>query len=524
VSASVFFSYSHEDEAQRDRLEKHLALLRREGLIETWYDRRILPGDDFAQEIDGAINRADIILLLVSASFIASEYCYSIEMARAMERHGEGSAVVIPVILRPCHWTPAPFGKLQGLPKDAKPISQWAEVDEGCTDVAIQLRKLLISRAEGWGHHRPGVGHPSIGHKQPVSLDIEVLDKTPTLGDSAASYSPADANATPAQSSKPTNVSTPSAKGPRVFLSFGWEDKVVATAIAERLNAEGIEVWFAEWEVFYGESLRRRIDEGLATSTHFLVLLSSTSVKKAWVNEEIDAAFFSYLDGKMRLIPLRLNLGVANLPPLLRGKLSPEIDANALDVSQLRNDILGVSRRPPLGSPTAAADPQGSTELSTAGNLIAKLFVEQSKTGRKFDPQFKMPDLQAATGLSKDDIQDVLEELGSHLSFHPYSGGATVRANPSLFAAYDSWWMPWNPKDDALRLAADLMNDVDFPSSPEKIAVRYGWTPRRLNPAMTYLKQEGAVEISDSGMGGDFVAFRIRATDATRRFLKFRSS
>ena len=200
MPAVLFFSYSHEDEAQRDRLEKHLALLQREGLIETWHDRRILPGDDFARQIDEGINRADIILLLVSASFIASEYCYSIEMTRAMERHREGAAVVVPVILRPCLWTPAPFGMLQGVPKDAKPISQWADVDEGYTNVAVQLRALLKSRAEGWGHHRPGVGHPSVGHR-PVSPDINAADAAKALAGSALQDVPSGAHITLPRSS-----------------------------------------------------------------------------------------------------------------------------------------------------------------------------------------------------------------------------------------------------------------------------------------------------------------------------------
>lgn len=176
MTASVFFSYSHDDEIQRDRLEKHLALLRHQGLIEAWHDRRIAPGDDFAREIDDAINEADIILLLVSASFIASKYCYSIEMTRAMVRHEERSATVIPVILKPCDWTSAPFGKLQALPRNAKPISQWADADEGYADIAGQLRTLLESRADGWGHARPGVGRPTIGH----------VPKIPTAGSASA--------------------------------------------------------------------------------------------------------------------------------------------------------------------------------------------------------------------------------------------------------------------------------------------------------------------------------------------------
>jgi hypothetical protein len=118
--AKVFFSYSHVDEALRDRLEIHLSLLKRQGLIESWHDRRITAGSDLDASISKNLEEADVILLLVSADFIASEYCYSREMTRALERHWEDSARVIPVILQPCDWYGAPFGKLLAAPKDGK--------------------------------------------------------------------------------------------------------------------------------------------------------------------------------------------------------------------------------------------------------------------------------------------------------------------------------------------------------------------------------------------------------------------
>ena len=121
--AVLFFSYSHKDEALRDKLEVHLAMLKRQGVIETWHDRRIVAGDEFAGRIGEELERADIVLLLVSPDFLASDYCYDIEMARAMERHEAGETRVMPVLLRPCDWRDAPFGKLNATPKDGKPVS-----------------------------------------------------------------------------------------------------------------------------------------------------------------------------------------------------------------------------------------------------------------------------------------------------------------------------------------------------------------------------------------------------------------
>lgn len=141
--ASVFFSYSHKDEALRDQLESHLALLKNQGLIEAWHDRRIVAGDDVDDAILGELETADIILLLVSSDFISSPYCYSREMARAMERHEAGEARVIPVILRHCVWHAAPFGKLLAAPRDGKPVTSWPDRDEALADVAKQVAKAV---------------------------------------------------------------------------------------------------------------------------------------------------------------------------------------------------------------------------------------------------------------------------------------------------------------------------------------------------------------------------------------------
>ncbi len=100
----VFFSYSHVDEALRDKLAEHLSLLRRTDVISEWHDRKITGGKELGDEINKNLNDADIVLLLASSSFIASDYCYEKEMTRALERHKQGEARVIQIILRPCDW------------------------------------------------------------------------------------------------------------------------------------------------------------------------------------------------------------------------------------------------------------------------------------------------------------------------------------------------------------------------------------------------------------------------------------
>lgn len=144
--AVLFFSYSHKDEALRDKLEVHLAMLRRQGVIETWHDRRIVAGDEFAGRIGEELERADIILLLVSPDFLASDYCYDIEMTRAMERHEAREVRVIPVVLRPCDWHGAPFGKLNAAPQDGKPVSTWPDLDEAFLDIVRAIKGAADAR------------------------------------------------------------------------------------------------------------------------------------------------------------------------------------------------------------------------------------------------------------------------------------------------------------------------------------------------------------------------------------------
>jgi len=142
-AVSMFLSYAHEDEDLLRELEAHLSPLKRLGLVSTWYDRQILPSTNWSEEIDEHLEQASIILLLVSSSFIASDYCYEKEMARALERHHAGQARVLPIILRPVDFTGAPFAALQALPTDARPITIWSNRDQAFMDVVAGIRRTI---------------------------------------------------------------------------------------------------------------------------------------------------------------------------------------------------------------------------------------------------------------------------------------------------------------------------------------------------------------------------------------------
>lgn len=139
----LFYVYSRKDDALRKRLDTHLSTLKREDLISTWYDQEVIPGSLWEREISKHLNNADVILLLISSDFIASDYCYGIEMQRALERHAAGEAIVIPIILRPTDWTQAPFAKLEALPTNGKPITTWSNRDAALAHVVQGIRKTI---------------------------------------------------------------------------------------------------------------------------------------------------------------------------------------------------------------------------------------------------------------------------------------------------------------------------------------------------------------------------------------------
>ncbi len=139
----VFISYSHKDSEALERLHTHLALLRSEGLIDTWYDRQILAGGRIDAEIDRELESCELFLMLVSPDFLASDYCVNLEMRRALERHRDDSAHVVPIIVEPCDWLSSELRELKALPRDGKPISEWTNPNSAYLDVVRELRRIL---------------------------------------------------------------------------------------------------------------------------------------------------------------------------------------------------------------------------------------------------------------------------------------------------------------------------------------------------------------------------------------------
>lgn len=173
---TVFFSYSHKDEDLRDKLATHLKLMERTNVIDAWHDRAIPTGSEWDKAIKTELLQADIILLLISADFLASNYIWDVEVKTAMERHEAREAVVIPIVLRDCDWFDAPFGKLQGLPKDAKPVTSHSNMDEAFTFITRKIKRTAKDIRAGKSIEKEVENTPAT---PPDKADIPAVSSSP---------------------------------------------------------------------------------------------------------------------------------------------------------------------------------------------------------------------------------------------------------------------------------------------------------------------------------------------------------
>lgn len=172
MAARVFISYAHKDEPLLQELAAQLKILERNGLIEHWHDRKIIPGEAWDERIKAELEAADIILLLVSHDFINSDYCWGVEIARAIARHDAKTACVIPIVLRDCLWQDAPFAKIQGLPKDMRPVVDWPSRDAAFADVARGIKRAVTELAARRTGKAPS---DSSGASEPGASDVAGL-------------------------------------------------------------------------------------------------------------------------------------------------------------------------------------------------------------------------------------------------------------------------------------------------------------------------------------------------------------
>ena len=312
---------------------------------------------------------------------------------------------------------------------------------------------------------------------------------------------------------------------PVAFLCHASEDKGPVRALAEGLMFRGVDVFFDEWAIGPGDSIRQRIDHGLGRCTHFVAVLTSTSLRKPWVNLELDAGLVRRVEGQARFIPLRMGLPVSELPPLLRGMHSPSIGDPATDAESLADFMHGVSAKPLLGSPPDAIRRASQRiGLSPAAQAIARLMVESSSFGTPMDPQLSPEAIREACGLGGDDMVDGADELEAtgmvrKLLAMGEEHFAALFPSVGFFPAFDPLFGKHKPEQDAGRIAADLVNSGVQGAGTGELAARFGWSPRRMNPAIEYLTINN-LALAPGAIGSEWSSPYIMVTPAMRRFVR----
>lgn len=310
---------------------------------------------------------------------------------------------------------------------------------------------------------------------------------------------------------------------PKVFLSHAHEDHPFAKRLATALLARGVDVFLDEWEIGGGDSIRQTLEQGLQSSTHFIALISRASLKRAWVQLEIDAAIQRRLEGKIRFIGLMHGVDADAVSPFMKAWLMRPISEKNFhaDVDRLAKDIFGVTDKPVLAERPVYAQSR-LPELSPVASAVARFFVENSQLALDNDPPTTAQDLAVALAVEVDDMIDAFDELKGlgcisvrevwgRRAEHP--AGPTAR----LFERYDRYWKDWDPAQDAVAVARHVQDGGD--GVIEKIAATLGWAPRRMNPALSYLVERDLVLASES-KDPTWLTYWIQSNDETRRFLK----
>ncbi len=279
----VFSSYSHRDQAFRRTMENHLSLLKRKGVIQGWSDRDITAGEEWRTEIDQNLEAADMVFLLISDEFIASDYAWDMEMTRALERHDAGETRVIPILLKPVDQEDAPFARLQALPANGRPITKWSNRHEGWLDVAKGIRRVaeeLNERHQSSPLATTGVEvqpHPTPSH---LAMSGAGRRFVPTLAPL------------------------------RVFYSYANLDDTFREALEKQLTVLKLQGAILQWssrDITAGQDWKSAVDRNLEAADIIILLVSADFLASeyAW-DMEMTRALERHDAGEARVIPILL--------------------------------------------------------------------------------------------------------------------------------------------------------------------------------------------------------------------------
>lgn len=316
-------------------------------------------------------------------------------------------------------------------------------------------------------------------------------------------------------------------KIPAAFLSHSTEDSEIARRLAVDLRSTGVDVWYAEWELKPGDSLRRKIDEGIGRASHFLVLLTPASLKSEWVQTELDAGMVKRIEGSCRLIPVLHGIEKNQVPPTLSGLIWVKLETYEVGLRQLIGVCHDVDIKPPLGSPPkwVTERPLEESGLSIHAQRLAALLNQKSEHGLTLDPVLNASEVLSALELKEDEVAiaaDELDEIG-WVKLHRHLGMGRIgfgRISPTerLFFNTDLPLKGWNTEDDARVLAATSLNTGKQQVSLHEIDQILAWGTRRINPAAKYLAVYGYVNASPAIGSHPYAYSWLLLTSKTRRF------
>lgn len=403
-----------------------------------------------------------------------------------------------------------------GRPFDAKRFA--SDIEAKALELGLQA---VMEKARGAAS---SIIDPETGHHADVFVDRLPGNKVAirTTGSTAFARLVEDRLGVERGSVSMTTTAA-SAEPPKVYLAHASEDKARVRPIAEYLMANGIDVWFDEWEIEPGDSLRQKMEEGLGAMTHFVVVLTKTSVGKPWVAKEIDVGLVQQVGGKSRFVPLVVDLDPAELSPFLQAMLFLRIDpSNVAELQALADRLHGVSRKPALGEAPhyVRPAPAGLTGWSQAAIAVGRHIVETSAYAMTVDPIVTLGGLTDALTMAEDDLRIAMLDLKGGGYLRELNARGHYAPTPALFVDFDEAFMAFSPKEDAGLLANRIMNGEERDVQTKKLAEELGWEPRRINSAICYLERAGAIKTWTALASAPWRAVKLIRTDETLRFAR----
>lgn len=309
---------------------------------------------------------------------------------------------------------------------------------------------------------------------------------------------------------------------PKAFISHSSADKEIAECLARDLRSQGIDAWFDKWEIMPGDSIRRKIEQGISEASHFIVLLTQNSLNSEWVQTELDAATVRKIENECRLLPVLQGVSFEDIPLTLRGLLCVKLDDYKEGLGQLVDACYGRSRKPPLGRSEQKIIME-TLPLSSNAQLIATFLNSKSEVGMSHDPILSLDEITKALSMQEDLAEEAIDELKDE----GFVGVIlTINAPPRVFPHNRLFWetdpilRQWNPADDAKTLASMLVISYQDGAQISELDKQLGWGPRRINPATTFLVEHDIVMASKVIGTHPYAYAWIRPTTKTRRFLR----